>query len=786
MFKNYIKIAFRNFKKDKSYTLINLTGLSVGIGVCLIIFIFLQFHIGFDLFNEKATNIYRVTTVGQGPNGDLQRSGNMEGALAKTLVDEIPEVETAVRASRYGKALVSIGNENFYDDGVLRSDPSLFDIFTFPFSQGNSKSALSNKTDIVLTEATAQKYFKNQNPIGQEIVLNENNRYTVTGIVENPPAQSHINFSMIVNMPDSLSGRSVMDWNWLRSFYTYVLLDEQASPNIVEAKIPGILEGKMFLGDSEFYLQPLKDIHLKSELGWELLPERIFNINYIYLFSIVGMFILLIACVNYVNLATARATTRLKEVGVRKSAGAQQGNLFRQFTGEILILTFTSAVFSLGFVELMLPFVNDLMGLQLSSSVIWSPLFLGGFIIAVFLIGMISGIYPAFILSSFKPADIFKGNGKVVSSEGLRKGLVVFQFSVSMILIISTLIIDRQLAYFQDKNLGLNTEQVLNISLESSATRKMGSAFLENLSKYSNVQSASASDGLPGESGSNLYLYPFEDEETPMLTRYISVDPKFLETMEMELISGRNFNESDTKSEVTPAIVNEVAVKEMGWQPEEAINQNMDRFVIIGVVKDFHYESFDEEIRPATLVPIGDDNPQYISARLNASNIAETMNWIQKEWDIVAGAYPMQYTFMDDTFENLYQSEQRLGNLFTVFAIITIFIACLGLFGLMAFMASKRTKEIGIRKVLGASVGNIVTLLSKDFIKLVVLGFVIAIPIAWYAMNQWLASFAYRIEVGPDIFLFAGLSALLIALLTVSWQSIKAALSNPVESLKSE
>ncbi|MEP4926055.1 MAG: ABC transporter permease, partial [Balneola sp.] len=511
MFRNYFKIAFRNFKKDKSYALINLTGLSVGIGVCLIIFIFLQFHIGFDLFNEKATNIYRVTTVGQGPNGELQHSGNMEGALAQTLVDEIPEIEAAVRATRYGKALVSIGNENFYDDGVLRSDPSLFDIFTFPFSQGNSKSALSNKTDIVLTEATAQKYFKNQNPIGQEIVLNENNRYTVTGIVENPPAQSHINFSMIVNMPDSLSGRSVMDWNWLRSFYTYVLLDEQASPNIVEAKIPGILEGKMFLGDSEFYLQPLKDIHLKSELGWELLPERIFNINYIYLFSIVGIFILLIACVNYVNLATARATTRLKEVGVRKSAGAQQGNLFRQFTGEILILTFISAVFSLGFVELMLPYVNNLMELQLSSSVIWSPLFLGGFIIAVFLIGMISGIYPAFVLSSFKPADIFKGNGKVVSSEGLRKGLVVFQFSISMILIISTLIIDRQLAYFQDKNLGLNTEQVLNISLESSATRKMGSAFLENLSKSSNIHSISASDGPPGESGSNLYLYPFED-----------------------------------------------------------------------------------------------------------------------------------------------------------------------------------------------------------------------------------------------------------------------------------
>jgi putative ABC transport system permease protein len=786
MFRNYIKIALRNLKKDKGYTLINLIGLSMGIGVCLIIFIFLQFHLSFDSFNKKAANIYRVTTSEQGPDGDFRSTGSMEGALAQTLLDEIPEVRASVRASRYGKTLITIGNENFYEENILRTDPSLFDIFTFPFSQGDPKTALSDKSNIVLTKSVAQKYFREQNPIGQEIVFNERNRYIVTGIVEDPPAQSHINFSMVINIPDSLSGRSIMDWNWLRSFHTYVLLDEQASPNDVEAKIPSILEGKMALGNAEFHLQSLTDIHLKSDLGWELFPERIFSINYIYLFSIVGIFILLIACINYVNLATARATTRLKEVGVRKAAGAQQGNLFWQFTGEILLLTFTSAVFSLGLVELLLPYVNKLMDLQLSSIVIWSPLFITGFISFIFLIGIISGTYPAFILSSFKPAEIFKGNGKLLTSEGLRKGLVVFQFSVSMILIISTIIIDQQLTYFQDKNLGLNTEQVLNISLESTKTRELGNVFLEKLANHSNIESVSASGDLPGNSGTTLYLYPFEDQELPMPARYMSIDPQFIKTMEMELIAGTNLTIPNTKSEQISVIVNETVVKEMGWKPDEAINQRLDRFVIIGVVKDFHFESLEQEIRPAVMAPLGDANPDYISARLSPSNISETMDWIRKEWDTVADSYPLQFTFMDDTFESLYRSEERLGILFTVFCIITIIIACLGLFGLMAFMATKRTKEIGIRKVLGASIVDIVTLLSKDFIKLVVLGFVIAIPIAWYATNQWLADFAYRIEVSVDIFAFTGISAILISFFTISWQAIKSALSNPVESLKSE
>lgn len=786
MLKNYLKIALRNLKKDKIYTLINLSGLSIGIGVCLIIFIFLQFHIQFDLFNDKADQIYRVTTLDSGPNGDERRSANMEGALAQTLIDEIPEVEASVRMLGVGKTLITVNNENFYEDKILRSDQAIFDIFTFPFRQGNPETALSNKSSIVLTKDAAKKYFREQNPLGQEIIFNERSSYTVTGVVENPPLQSHIDFSMVINIPDSISGRSVMDWNWLRSFYTYILIDEDASSTDVSSKIPSVLEGKMSLGDTEFNLQPLKDIHLKSEIDWELQPEGIFSINYIYLFSIIGILILSIACVNYVNLATARATTRLKEVGVRKAVGAQKVNLLRQFSIEILLLTFLSALISLVLVELMLPYVNELMNLNLSSSSIWSPYFIVCFTLFISVVGLISGIYPAFILSSLKAVDILKGKGKMLSGEGLRKGLVVFQFSISMILIISTVIINKQLTYIQEKNLGLNTDQVLNISFESTKTKEIGTTFLGRLKSYSNIHSVSGSNDLPGISGSNYYLYPFEDKEQPMVARYYNIDASFLETFEIKIIAGRNFNELDAKLEEIPVIVNETTVKQMGWAPDEAINQKIDRYHVIGVVKDFHYESFEQEIRPIVMAPLGNRNPRFISARIGPSDVSATMDWVREEWGEIAKSYPLEYSFLDNTFDNLYRSQQRLGTLFTIFAIITIIIACLGLFGLMAFMAAKRTKEIGVRKVLGATIIDIMALLSKDFTKLVLIGFVIAAPISWYAMSKWLQNFAYSTNIGIGAFAISVFLAVSISLIAVGGRAFKAANVNPVESLKSE
>jgi len=459
--------------------------------------------------------------------------------------------------------------------------------------------------------------------------------------------------------------------------------------------------------------------------------------------------------------------------------------LFWQFSGEIILLTLIAAAISLGVTELLLTQVNVLMGLELSSTALWSPGFFTGFLLTVFLTGFLSGFYPSLVLSSLNPSEVLKGSQKVLSGGGLRKGLIVFQFTISMILVISTLIIDRQMSFIQNKNLGLNPEQILNIALETNTSKSNSQPFIDELNQIPGVETLTASTGIPGTDHIRLFLLFNETDEEPTPVHFNQVDRHFTETMDIKFEAGRNFTDSDYEQNRTKALVNHALIDEQGWTTKEAIGKKIDSFEIIGVLEDYHYQSLQNEIEPALLTTLS-GKPQFISARLNSENISTTMSQIETIWQQVNPSTPFQYSFMDNTFESLYRSEKQLGILFSGFALITIIIACMGLFGLVAFMASKRAKEIGIRKVLGASVANIVTLLTKDFIKLVIVGFVIAIPIAWYAMNQWLADFAYRIEIGPGIFALAGGAALVIALLTVSWQSIKAALANPVESLRSE
>lgn len=785
MLKNYIKIAYRNLIKDKAYTFINLAGLSVGVGVCLITAIFIQYHLGFDQFHPNSENIYRVVKE---DNQSGQKKGNMQGPLAQTLMEEIPEVKSAVRFRSESEKLVTIGSEIFYQDGLLMADPQMFDIFAFDVLQGNKDNLLADESSMVLSNSIAKKFFGDANPIGKQVTLGEDNQYTVTGIIEDSPAQSHLTYSMIIRVPEQMHETNVMDWNRMSAFYTYLLLEENQDPSAVLATIPTVLEGRISeetLAKTSYLFQPLEDIHLKSDLGWELYSDRIFSMNYIYLFGIVGILILLIAAVNYVNLATATASRRLKEVGIRKTAGAHRSNLFWQFTGEILMLTLFAAVLALGVTELLLPTINNLMELELSSASLWTPLFISGFLGVIFLIGFISGIYPALILSSYRPSDIFKPSKKLLSGGSLRKGLVVAQFAISMTLIISTLIIDQQLDYFQTKNLGLNPDQVVNIELKADGAQEKAALFAGELTNIPGIESHSISNGIPGVGGIRVYLFLNETDQEPTPIHFNSADSEFLKTMNMELVAGRNFQESDAQKEERFILANQTLIHKMGWTDEEAIGKKISRYTVLGVVRDFHFESLQSEISPAVIGPIGSD-ANYVSARISSRDITKTMNQIEESWKSVAEAYPFQYSFMDQTFDDLYRAEQRLGVLFTSFALITIFIACMGLFGLVAFMASKRTKEIGIRKVLGASVANLVALLSKDFVLLVITGFALAVPIAWYAMNQWLANFAYRIEIGAGIFAIAGLAALLIALLTVSWQSIKAAIANPVESLRSE
>lgn len=787
MLNNYLKIALRNFKSDKFYTSINLVGLSFGISVCLIIAIFIQFHAGFDQFHAKSDRIYRVVKNVQEAT-ELQKTGNMQGPLANALYTDIPEVTGAARLRTESKKLVKVNEQVFYENGLVMTDPDFFSLFDFKILQGDVNTFLSEPNSLLLTESIAEKYFGNENPIGQDILFNESEVYTITGILEDPPLQSHLTFSMLTLIPDQMYGFNVMEWNKLSAFYTYILSTENSDPDKIAAKIPSVLKGKLSdksLEKSTYRLQPLEDIHLKSDLNWELFSEKIFSINYMYLFTIVGLFILIIAVLNYVNLTTARAGRRLKEVGVRKTSGARRRDLFFQFTLEILLLTFIAGGFAVGITEILLPYVNQLMDITLSSSIIWSPVFFVSYITVVLLIGLVAGTYPTMILSSFKPSEIFKPNKSILVGSGLRKTLVVMQFGISMTLILCTFVINNQLDFFQTKQLGLDPDEVVHINFNSEGSKEVADTFMQSLENIPGITSFSASSGVPATDHLRLFIFLTEDAEEPTPIFFNQADQEYLQTMNMKLAAGRNFIDGDIQNDENRILINQTLAKKMGWQDDEALGKLIDSFTVIGVIRDYHFQSLQNEIEPAIIGPISGE-PRVVSAKLNSASIMGTMGQIEESWKSIAGPYPFQYSFMDQNFEDLYKAEKRLGILFSFFALITVIIACMGLFGLVAFMASKRTKEIGIRKILGATVTNIVALICKDFILLVSVGFLIAVPISWYTMNQWLANYAYRIDLGLGLFVVAGAAALLIALLTVSWQAIKAALANPVDSLRSE
>jgi len=788
MIMNYFKITIRNMIKHKGYTLINITGLSLGLSICLIIVLFLQYHLKFDQFNEHANQIYRVAkNIKLGENN--VRTGNMPGPFAKTLNDEIPDILASTRIHRMGSTLVNINNNKFYDDDIIMTDPSIFKVFTIRMVQGNVDNILNNKNSIIITKQTAQKYFPDQNPVGAQILLNENEKYVVTGIIENPPANSHLNYSMLINIPETVFGVAVNQWGNLNAFYTYILLQKKSNPDNVLSKIPLVLKRKIKkeeIQKTEYYLQALSDIHLKSDLNWELYPDRIFDIRYIYLFSIIGLFILLIGCFNYINLATAKATTRLKEVGVRKASGAKKSNLFWQFTGESILITIMSSILSLVLIEFFLPFINNLIESNLSLSSIWSTEFLFMYFASVILIGFLAGVYPSLVLSSFNPNLLLKGTIPSLSKGNLRKALVVIQFAISMMLIIGTIVIYRQLNYFQNLNLGLNPDQVLNISFSSDTEKHAANSFINKLKANPGIVNVSASGSVPEKGGLTLFLYPHGKNAEPVSTHYNFVDHNYLDTFGIHLLAGRNIEPEDSKGTKTIAVVNEALIRGMGWSVNDAIGKKYDRFEIIGVVNNFHYQNFNSEIAPALMTPLGDQLPDYVSAKLHSSNISETINWIKREWDQTTGEYPFQYSFLDQTFAMLYRSETRLSSLFTALSISAICIACLGLLGLMSFVATKKKKEISLRKVLGANAINIISLLSKDFIKLVMLGYVVAIPVAWYVMDIWLQNFAYRTSISWWIFALAAIIAFIIATVTVSYQAIISATSNPVEALRNE
>jgi len=798
MFKNYLKIALRILKRYKAYSFINIAGLAIGLACCLLILLYVQYERSYDRYHQNADHICRVVE-------ELDFFGNKShmaitpAPFAPAMKNEFPEVKDAVRFMKgnfsEGKVLVTHGTENYYEDKWYFADHSVFEIFTFPLIKGDPKTALLEPFTVVISEEKARKYFGDEDPMRKTLTLSDRYsqlNFTVRGVLREIPKNSHFRFDFLASF--ATMEERFPEWvqNWFNHmYYTYLLLDERSSPEALERKFPDLVlkhAGKQAQAALKPHLQPLTSIHLHSQLESEI--EANSDALFVYIFAAVALFILMIACINFMNLATARSAYRTREIGIRKIVGARRSQLVRQFLGESILFSFIALPLAVVMMELLLPafraFTDRDLGFNYLSN--WPVLFI--LIGITLVIGCVSGIYPALFLSAFKPIKVLKG--KLSSGSrglSLRRGLIVFQFAVSIILIIATGIILSQVRFIRTTKLGFNKDQVLVLNIKDKELRTRYEAIKAELSKNPSVLNVTASSGIPGRVAHNWFFSTEglqEKKERPSMW-VLMVDHDFIKSLGMEIVDGRDFSRSFTTDEKEAILLNESAVKKYGWGSPLGRNiktENKDGYVV-GVVKDFHFKSFYQQIEPV-MIYISPRYFEFISVRVAADKIPETMAFIKKEWKELAPNRPLDYFFLDDDFDKVYRREERTGQIFGYFSIVAIFVACLGLFGLAAFTAEQRTKEIGVRKVLGATTSNIVTLLNKEFIKWVLVANLIAWPVSYYAMSRWLQSFAYRTSVGPGIFVFSAAVALLIAMLTVSSQAIKAAVTNPVKTLRYE
>ncbi|MGH7495165.1 MAG: ABC transporter permease [bacterium] len=800
LLENYLKIAARNLLKNKAYTLINVIGLAVGMASSFLILLFIQDELGYDRHHENAKNIYRFVTLNK--NSPASSYALSPADRAARLVEDLPGVTSGTRI-KPSSGLISFQDKRFNEDRFFFADSTFFEVFTFRFKRGSPHTALALPHSVVITEAMAFKYFGAADPIGAVLTLDDSILFKVTGVLYDVPLNSHFKFDFLASL--------ITVEETVYSVLTYLLLDRNASPLECEKRVPGLLEkySKDYVYSDEFLhrLQPLTGIHFHSHLQWEIEPSG--EIAYIYIFSTIAAFVLLLACINFVNLATAQAAQRAKEVGMRKVVGADRRQLFLQFMGEALFIAFLALGFSLVMVECALPWFNTLVSKNLVLRYGDNLLLLTGITL---LVGLISGSYPAFFLSRFEPALVLKG--KFNSGRGgqtLKRGLVVIQFMVSIILITGTTIVFRQLEFVRDMHLGFNKEHVVVITIRDKEVQRKYQVFKNELRHYPGVLTAAASSTVPGRvTEASIprirYSLPGTEAESSINERMVNtlfVDYNFIETMEIELAAGRNFLTSFPTDVTSALILNETAARLFGWEsPGQALGKEMQYWqrgykaaVVTGVTRDFNYASLHSSTDPLIIrlldpnertYPMQVHAPGVVSARIRAHGIFDTMEFIKSRWKEIDPRYPFEYFFLDENFDQLYRAEQRLGKIFGYFSLLAAFIACLGMLGLASFTAEQRTKEVGMRKVLGASVFQILVLLSKDFAKLVVAAAALAVPAAYFAMNRWLQNFAYRVEIDSWIFVLAGFTALLIALLTVSYHAFKVALTNPVEVLQYE
>ncbi|MCL6257573.1 ABC transporter permease [Aquiflexum sp. TKW24L] len=815
MFKNIFKTAIRSFWKTKTISLVNVLGLSIGVALCIIISLFLYNELSYDRHHAHADRIYRI-------NSEIIFGGNhmnmtfAPAPMSDALALEFPEVEASVHFRQNGSFLVKREEENIKENDVIYAGKDFFNIFTVPILEGSKDGVLDEPNTMAISKKTADKFFPNESAVGKSLILDNKEDYKITAVYEDMPANSHFHFDLILASQGLEEAQSTF---WLsNNFQTYLLLRKGSDPKILEEKLKQLISThiapalKEVMGSTiedfekggnkiKYTLQPLLDIHLYSNLLGEFEPN--FSITYIYMFSAVAVFILLIACINFMNLSTARSSSRAKEVGVRKALGSSKKDLMWQFLTETFLMSMISFFVALFMAGLLLPYFNELAGRSLQipyTNVLFYLSLLAG---AIF-VGLLAGIYPSFFLSAFEPVKVLKGNLSGMRSGSVRSSLVVFQFAVSIILIIATVSVFSQLNYIQKKELGFNKAQVIMIE-DIYALGDQAQSFKDQITQSPLIEKGTFSGFLP-VSGTWRSDNPWwaegkdpKQQENMVSIQNWSVDFDYINTLGMKIIAGRDFS-MDFPSDSGAVILNESALTKFAFEgdplgqriitfdgnPTDGFDQNkLEVKTIVGIVENFHFESLKENIGGVMIFP--SRRPQgYASFRFHAQDTEDVIQLVESKWKEIAPGQPFNYSFLDDRFGEMYKAESRVGKVFAAFTVFAIFIACLGLFALTAYTAEQRRKEIGIRKALGASVGGIVYLLSKEFTKLVLIAFVFAAPLAWFGMSKWLEDYQFKIDLGWEIFVFSALGVLFVAWAVMGVQSVRAAMTNPVDSLRGE
>jgi putative ABC transport system permease protein len=807
MLNNYFKIAFRNIIRTKVFSFINIFGLSLGVTCCLLLSLYVHDEFSYDRHHQRLDDLYRIDTqFGAGLVG-FDKLGSVSPPITMTLKDELPEIEAATRVvASFNESLIQYEDNKFYESNAYIADSTLFDVLTYEFKEGNAKKALVDANTVVISEPLAGKLFGNESALNKSILISQGGapvNYKVTGVFK--PHNSFLNASLITSMMSEGFGAYIRndpnamdEWAGQNFVQAFIKMVPQHSQTSVEKKINEVLikygsEDMKALGLTKtLFLEPVKDIYLKSPI------DKNQRITYIYIIVSIAMFILLLACINFMNLSTAKAAKRASEIGIRKAMGAFRSSLVRQILGEALIIVVIAILISTILVQVALPAFNELSGKNMSFTRDNIPYFGVALVILALITGLIAGSYPAFYMSSFKPAEVLKGKFALNSASGkLRQGLVIFQFIVAIVLVCGMFVISKQLSFMKDKDLGFDPEAKIIIPLRTGEAKKKYESLKTELEQMSSVKSTSAANYPPGSQIFNDMAFYLEggSMDNAILNRINSVDAGYMELLGMNLIAGRSFTNNRQAEAQGQLIVNRASANKFGLDPENMVGQklyfdwqgeNYD-FQVIGVMEDFNQTSLKDPIVPIVF-EIADSANQYnfMIASVNPSGFSETIASIETIWKSQVSDAPFEYSFLDDNIQKQYNEDRRISKIITYFSVIATIICCLGLYGLSSFMAERRLKEIGVRKVMGATATQILGMMSKEFVKLVLVAFIVAVPLSWYAMQNWLQGFEYRTTLNMAPFLYAGLSALTIALLTISYESLRAANTNPANTLRNE